>query len=315
MTELSWTSQKERGTSLGMRLLLFVLNTFGYAVANIFLYPVVFYFYATGRKARQASIGYLRRIHRICGSGRPPGFFAGYRHFIAFSRSAMDRMWFWQDKTDRFAIDTRALDEIKTFLYAGKGCLLLGAHMGNIDSLRVLCREQRVTVNAVMYLENAQRFNDLLRRINPDSQLNIINLKDRNIDGVMTLQRCIENGEIVAMLADRFHPSSRSRVVTSPFLGEDAPFPANPWLVAGLLKCPTFFVAGIKSGNHAYHSEVQFVAEEVHIDRKNRDADLKKYIAEYAAFLSTLCCRYPYQWFNFYDFWRADDPFEASVNR
>lgn len=305
--ERPWIAQKERGATPGMRIVLFVLNTFGYAVARLFLYPVIWYFYLTGKVARKAGIAYLKRVHQHCGKGTPPGFIEGFAHFISFAECTLDKLWFWQSRLDRFDIRTENLDVIKPYLSAGRGCLILGAHLGNIDSLRVLCRQQRVTVNAVMYLDNAQRFNEVLRRINPDSQLNIINLKDRNIEGVLALKTCIENGEIVAMLADRFHPSSRSRVVIHPFLGEDAPFPANPWVVASLLECPTFFVAGIRTGRRTYDSVVQFVTEKVTLDRKRRDADIQEYVAKYAAFLEQLCCEYPYQWFNFYDFWRTDD--------
>ncbi|MBN2718672.1 MAG: hypothetical protein JXX14_22695 [Deltaproteobacteria bacterium] len=315
MTASSWVKQKERGTSLGMRLMLFVLNTFGYPIASLLLYPVVLYFYITGKRARDASLYYLRRVHSVCRSGPLPGLRQSHAHFVSFAQSSLDRMWFWQSKTDRFQIHTDELDQIQKYLDQGRGCLLLGAHFGNLDSLRVLCGEQQVRLNAVMYLENAKRFNQVLNAINPDSQLNIINLKDRSIDGVMAMKNCIENGELVAMLADRFHPSARTRVVTSSFLGEDASFPANPWLVASLLECPTFFVAGIKIGRRTYRGTVQFVCDKVQIDRSEREADLKKYVAEYVGFLTALCCRYPYQWFNFYDFWRADDHLDAPDNR
>ena len=314
MTKQSWTIQKERGSSLGMRFMLFVLSTFGYPVAVVLIYPIVLYFYLTGRRARKASLDYLNRVHRTCNDARSPGFFQGFFHFIAFAYSTLDRLWFWRSKLDRFRFEISGLDQIATYLNQGTGCLLLGAHLGNFDSLRVLSSEHDVKVNAVMYLENAARFNNLLRSINPNSQLNIINLKDRSIDGVMEMKNCIERGEIVAMLADRFHPSSRTRVVISPFLGEDAPFPANPWIVASLLNCPTFFVAGIKKGRRTYEGVVRFVADKVVIERKNRDADLKKYVTAYASFLTDLCCGYPYQWFNFYDFWRADDPVEDAVD-
>ncbi|MBN2527376.1 MAG: hypothetical protein JXR76_13355 [Deltaproteobacteria bacterium] len=307
MNNRLWIAQKERGASPGMRIMLFILNTFGYAAASLFLYPIVFYFYLTGKKARTASLKYLSRVHHTSGAGQRPGFFHGLKHFIAFAGSAMDRLWFWQSKLNRFKIHTTGLEEIQKYLDEGYGCLLLGAHLGNFDALRALSVEKNKKVNAVMYLENAKRFNHLLQSINPDSQLNIINLKDRSIEGVMALQSAIKNGELVAMLADRFHPSSRSRVVMARFLGEDAPFPANPWLVANLLQCPTFFVAGVKVGRRTYQPAVQFVAEKVSISRANRDRDLKEYIAKYAAFLEQLCCQYPYQWFNFYDFWRLDD--------
>ncbi|MBN2342652.1 MAG: hypothetical protein JXX29_16535 [Deltaproteobacteria bacterium] len=314
MSNKAWATAEERGNSLGMKIVLMILSTFGYAVANMVLYPIVFYFYATGRASRRASLNYLAKVYRRLGRKAAPGFWAGYVHFISFSRSALDRIWFWQSKLNRFEFAAVGLERINDYLDRRIGVLLLGAHMGSFDSLRVLCQDRDVKVNAVMYLDNAQRFNNLLRAVNPNSQLNIINLKDRNIDGVMELKECIERGELVAILADRFHPSSRSRVVSCSFLGEEAPFPANPWVMASVLECPTFFVAGMKCGHRRYESVVQFVDEKITLNRREREVDIAKYVREYAIFLERLCCRYPYQWYNFFDFWRFDEQRNVSDN-
>lgn len=307
MTAKQWQQQEERGTSFGMRFLLFALSTFGYAVVVVLLYPVVLYFYLTGAKARKGSLAYLKNSRAFFNQPLRIHFFSGFPHHLSFAQSALDRFWFWQSKINRFGFNGAGLQEISRYLDAGQGCLLIGAHMGNFDSLRVLCNDRDIKVNAVMYIENAQRFNNLLKRINPESHLNIINLKDRSIEAVLQLKDCIERGEIVAILADRFHSSSKPRVIFSPFLGVRAPFPANPWLVAGLLECPTFLVAGMKVGHREYESVVQFVAQRLQIRRETREADLEQYIAQYVRFLEQLCRKYPYQWYNFYDFWSSDE--------
>ena len=43
----------------------------------------------------------------------------------------------------------------------------------------------------------------------------------------------------------------------------------------------------------------------VKLDRKNREASLQAYVDNYAKVLEEICLEYPYQWFNFYDFFKA----------
>ena len=44
----------------------------------------------------------------------------------------------------------------------------------------------------------------------------------------------------------------------------------------------------------------------VRLDRKNREESIRGYVREYAAELENILYAYPYEWFNFYDFWSHD---------
>ncbi len=303
-----WIRAKERGNTLGIAIVVAVLKLFGYKTALFMLYFIVFYFYLTGKKSRGFSLQYLNNLNDFNPDAHSkPVFFDGYRHFLAFAVNALDRMWLWNKNGDGFTFDIDGHELILEHLKDGRGCLFMGAHAGNFDALRVLSKKLDVTVNVIGYAHNARKFEDMQKRINPHSRVNFIDVKEGDPAWIIQLQEMINRGEIVAMMGDRFVPGSRSRVCEISFLGKNAPFPENPWIVAGLLDCPVFFVTGLRKKDMRYSCIARLIDNKIVLHRKTRSQDIKKYAQKYAILLESICKDYPYQWFNFYDFWKLDN--------
>jgi predicted LPLAT superfamily acyltransferase len=111
----------------------------------------------------------------------------------------------------------------------------------------------------------------------------------------------VERGEIVGILADR--APRQHKTVTVPFLGEPADFPAGPLILAAALGTPVVLFFGIRTGNRRYEVHFEQFADRVTVDRSRRAEDLATWVRRYAARLETYARRYPFNWFNFYDFW------------
>jgi predicted LPLAT superfamily acyltransferase len=110
-------------------------------------------------------------------------------------------------------------------------------------------------------------------------------------------------GEFVAIAGDRIPVSSRPRVAVTKFLGEMAPFPVGPYVLASLLRCRIYLLFSLRAGQT---SEIHFelFRESICLPRKGREEALTGLAGEYASRLEYFCLRAPLQWFNFYDFWR-----------
>src|SRR5687768_9735708 len=294
-----WTQAPERGADWAMRSLLFALNILGYTVGRIFLIPIAAYFVITGGRSRRASREYLARLHALDRSAPKPTLFQVYLHHLEFAHVLMERALLWQGKTDKFQFSGHGKELLEG---SGKlGSVLLGAHFGSFDALRILAKEMNCRVNVVMYRAHAQKINKLLEDLNPDANVQVIEMTPGDTEGVLKLKQCIERGEHVAMLADRVAPGSRQRAVDVDFLGAEASFPEGPWLLASIFACPVIFVSAARTGPRSYYVSVDPLADLI----VRQPQILEGHIQKYARRLETHCRRYPRQWFNFYDFWNV----------
>jgi predicted LPLAT superfamily acyltransferase len=108
----------------------------------------------------------------------------------------------------------------------------------------------------------------------------------------------------VAMLADRIEAGDHGRTCRVPLLGEAVALPQAPYLLAGLLRCPLFFMVALRQGSGRYRVIAEVLAESVELPRREREKRVQELATAYAGRLEHYCRTNPYQWFNFYDFWQ-----------
>ena len=94
----SWLRTTERGSAVGLRLLIAVCGLLGRGFTRLLLVPIVFYFVLLASQARRASRDYLKRV------GQPHGFRAVYGHFLRFAHVTLDRLFFTLGKHRSFQI-------------------------------------------------------------------------------------------------------------------------------------------------------------------------------------------------------------------
>jgi predicted LPLAT superfamily acyltransferase len=189
-----------------------------------------------------------------------------------------------------------------------KSAMLVGAHLGSFDMLRVVAREANIPVNVIMHVRNSKMINEAFEILDPDSMVRVINLEPNSVQAAFELRRCVERGEFIAVLADRVAPGTRRRVTRARFLGEEAPFPEGPFLLPLLMEIPTILVVALKTGPRKYEVFMEAISN----GSFPRPVDRKKLVSEqiqhFASRLEHYCLREPNQWFNFFDFWvECDD--------
>ncbi len=303
-----WAAIPERGSLLAMIAGIRILNFFGYTAGMIFGSLAVVYFFLSGRVSRRASRQYLSHLEQASPeTGVGPSLKNVFLHHWHFGINIIDRMYFWQGKMARFRFTYQGREKVHEYLNAGQGVLMIGAHMGSFDAMRAFSQKRGLRVNVVMYQSHARKFNFLLKRLNPAANLNVIDLDGSDMGRIFELKEMLEAGEVVAILGDRAAPFGTIREHRISFLGEPAPFPQNPWILAGLLGCPVFFANAVRKGKRQYHIMIEPLAEKILMPRKDRQERIRFYMAEYVAKIEQLCKKHPFEWFNFYDFWPKAD--------
>ncbi|HLC15877.1 MAG TPA: glycosyltransferase [Thermodesulfovibrionia bacterium] len=300
-----WSFIRERGTYSGISLMLKVYQLSGQRVFNFLLYPVIAYFYLTGTSARQASEDYLEKVHHV--SPNHPIFtrkkYLSYHHFIEFARSVLDKMLAWSGHINRSDIDFPEQHKFINLLKNRQGAVFIGSHLGNLELIRAIAdTEYQGRITAIVFTEHAENFNRLLKKLNPNITLNLVQITQIQPDAAVTLRKKVEQGEFIVIVGDRTSQSNPERVCYANFFGKPAPFPQGPFILASLMRCPVYLLFCIKEEGQ-YKVYLELFSPQLDLPCKNRQKILQEYIARYAERLEYYCLKSPLQWFNFYDFW------------
>jgi len=294
-TNSPWLEQRERGSRSATRFMTWFALRGGRRVASLLLYPICAYFVLFSPRMRRASRQYL-----ALALGRPPRLTDLWRHYFTFATTVLDRVYFVDGRFADFDIETRGLELLRRTLAKGRGCLLLGAHLGSFELLRTLAIEDELSVNAVMYEENAANITEAMNaQLDPVIRKRII--VSGEFDTMLRIAECLSRGELVGMLGDRSAGSDKT--VTCRFFGRDAVFPQGPLRLALCLRVPVYLVAGLYEGGKHYVIHLEPFCEEPNAERAEPTAWTREWAQRYAERLEHFCRLAPYNWFNFYDFW------------
>jgi len=284
----------ERGSAVLARLLIWVTLRLGLRAGRLVLPLVTAYFLLVERRARRASRMYLGRVLGRTVRWRDVG-----RHFHRFATTTLDRVFFLTRRDAGFSVEVSGIEALRENLAGGRGCILIGAHLGSFEALRAVGRDSPLTVKVLMYRRNAGGPTRLLERLAPDVAANVIDIGEPG--AMLRVQDCLARGEVVGMLGDRAPQGERCCRVR--FLGGEVSFPVGPLLVAHLLRAPVMLFYGIRMGPERYRVGFERFAQEVQVRRGYREEDLKLWVQRYADRVGELCRLYPFDWFNFHDLW------------
>lgn len=300
-----WSDIQERGTVLGMRLLFVTYRVFGRWLFAAFLYPVIGYFYLTDARARQVSRSYLDRVARRREKlGLPrAGRLSSFRHLLAFGHAVLDKGAMWAGSFPVERIEFADPSAFARFRSENRGSMFIGSHLGNLEVLRAFGESvQGMTVNALVFTRHSARFNRMLEAISPAAARNMMQVDSLGPESVAVLEDRLDRGEHVAIVADRTSTRHRERSVYVDFLGEPAPFPEGPFVLAHLLECPVYLLFCVKE-HDMYRIYLEPFAHPLKLPRKEREAALRDAVQRYVGRLEHHCLHAPLQWFNFFDFW------------
>jgi predicted LPLAT superfamily acyltransferase len=290
---MSWSAQGERGSGWLTRAALWLALRGAGPVLTV---VGTGWFLLMCRGARLASRDYLRRV-----LGRPAGFADVARHFHCFACAVVDRVLLLAGRQAGFRIRTEGIGAVLDVLAEGRGCILLGAHLGSFEVLRTVAAQAPVPVWALMYRRNGGALTGLLDRLAPGLHERVLEIGDTA--SMIRARECVERGEIVGILADR--APNGHRMVRVPFLGEAAAFPSGPFVLANVLGAPVVLFHAVRTGGRTYDVVFEAFAERVVLRRGARAEDLRAVMGRYAAAVERGCRAHPYQWFNFYPFWEG----------
>ena len=228
----------------------------------------------------------------------------------------MQKVYAWSGKAglDEVLFHDDDAAQLKSQLAGGRGAMLITSHLGNMEFLRCLATkgetgvDRRIPVTVVMNLSTTSHFNQTLGSLNGRCTLDIINADDIGMDSLEKMQESLEQGGLVVLAGDRTSASAPDRCISVSFLGRQAPFPAGSFLLAGLLKVPVYFVFSLREPGSFFAPKYNMFVNKASVSfdcpRQERKERARELCSQFARLLERYCTAYPFQWYNFFDFWR-----------
>jgi len=292
-----WASHAERGSLLLLRVMSWISLRLGRRLSRSVLYGIAAYFFLFAPQARRHAREYLRRV-----LGRPATPIERFRQILAFASTIHDRVYLLNRRFELFDISIEGEALVRAARARGGGALLIGAHLGSFEATRALGQRQPgLEIAMAMYAGNARKINATLMAICPRLKADIIELG--HVSAMLEIRARLAAGSFVGMMGDRTFGEEPVEQVM--FLGAQASFPLGPMRAAAMLRRPVFFMAGFYLGGSRYHIVFEQIAD---FSRPGANAEansVRAAVREYVAVVERHCRRFPYNWFNFLDFWQV----------
>jgi predicted LPLAT superfamily acyltransferase len=281
----------------GHNVFYLFLLVFGQIGAYLLLIPVVITYLLFSRKIHRNVACYMKR--RFPDHGPLQLCSDTYRLVISFGQVLVDRGWLGLRRGARLKGELVGGDELLELVGKGKGLVLLTAHVGNWQTaLSHICGLD-VPINSLMHYEQeavAKHYFDLRSEPVP---FKIIK-SDGFMGGMIESTAALQKGEVVTIMGDRYAGGPFAEVN---FLGDKVRFPSAAYSLAAATGAPVAILLAAKSGRQNYTMKLWDVFYPEVGERRTRHADLTGWVARFVKSLEEYVREYPYQWYNFFDFW------------
>lgn len=293
----TWESQKERSNPFLLRFICKFALKMPRFVARLWLWPISLYYFCFSPAARHASADYLRRH-----PGMSSNLKSIYRHIHTFASVILDRVYFITGRFEKFNISYDLEQEALAVLDGKTGAVLLGAHIGSFEAMRCLAiKKAELDLKVLMYRDHNAMITRILDELNSDIANSVINISDPN--ALLQAQEVVEGGGVIGLLGDR--GVSGEKMIQCNLLGSSVELPAGPFSLALILRAPVVVFFATYAGKNHYHITLKKLSSPLSTPRNQRREVIQELANDYISQIESILSRYPYNWFNFYDYWSA----------
>ena len=290
--KLKW-SGKSHGGYWG-NLTFAVLLRAGMLPAYLLLFFVAAFFVVFRREACRGGMLYLKK--------RFPNskfyLFKAYKLVLSFGVCILDKVAFFSGR-GKISCEDACEPAIRALLSEGKGLILATAHVGEWQIAGAQVSKYGLPVYAMGTDKEDEKVSKAVERGRTLPKLEIQG-DSSDATGVLAAYSTLKKGGIVALHFDRFAGGRSAQVG---FLGNSAKVPVAAYVLAAKSGAPILNIVCVRKKLFKY-SISSF--EPVRIPALC-GSELENICAREAQKamdkLSGILEKYPYQWFNFYDFW------------
>lgn len=315
VSEQHWSEEKEViSSNKPLKYLLHLLKYFPRFFVHSLIFPVGFFYYIFSKHARIVCSIYQKQLQEFT-DNKIPKKISPYKQIVSFCLCVLEKMegWLGKVKFSRISYQDDDIQELLERLRRGESAFLITSHLGNMELMRSLqeyntqlCGRE-VPVVIIMNMSVSAQFTQTLKELNPHFSMNVVDADNIGPDSMIYLQEEAEKGALIVVAADRTSAQNRNKVIMKSFLGKPAPFPYGVFLITALMKLPLYYMFGMRSHLSIFNPKYNVHIEKSNVDfncpRSEREKQIENCCGEFVSKLEKFCMMYPYQWYNFFNFW------------
>ena len=282
---------KSKGTVLGYRIFVFLIQKAGVKAAYALLYFVASYYFLFLKKSNKAISYYFKERLKYSRFESKKSVFKSY---FTFGQTIIDKIAISAGLRNKFTYEFDGIEILKNLLAEKKGGVLISAHIGNFEIAEHFLGDIDVDfqINLVTTDLEHSAIKNYLESVTQKPTVKFIIIRE-DLSHIFEINAALSKNELVCFTGDRYFEGTKS--LSEKILGQEANFPAGPFLIASRLKVPVVFVYVMKESNLHYH----LYAREAIVKHRDEKALLRAYIES----VESMLAKYPLQWFNYFDFW------------
>lgn len=286
-------SGKSKGTLLGYKIFVYCIKKLGIRAAYSVLVFVAFYYFIASPASFKAMYAYFKHRQQFSSF---KAVWAIYKNYFVFGQTILDRVAIGAGLRNEFTFDFDGIDILKQLLSEKKGGILISAHIGNFEIAEKFFSE--IDLESQIHIVTIDQEHSVIKEYlasqnNDKPNVQFIYIKE-DLSHIFEINDALSKNHLICFTGDRYVPQTKT--MTGELLGKGALFPAGTFHIASRLKAPIAFVYVMKESNLHYHLYTRRAPE-----IKYRDA--QAVLNAYTESITQMLKRYPYQWFNYYDFW------------
>lgn len=289
---------KTGGGQFGQAFLFWVLKK----VRVTYLYPALYFvipFYLIfGRKGYKSSFSYF---NLNLGFNKLKSFLSTFRNHYIFGEIVLDKFALLAGNAKQFKVEIEAVEHVDKLMEEEKGFIIASAHIGNFELAGHCLSQNKKKINGIIYGGETKHYQKQRVEALEKSNINLIEVSD-DMTHLFEIKQALDRGEVVSLPCDRVLGSNKT--YTQNFLGKNAKFPIGTFKLASQLDVPVIAIFIMKERKLRYKGYAYLLNSLQ--EEKSSTKQAEHLAKQYISVLETTIKQYPYQWFNYYEFWEGE---------
>ena len=235
------------------------------------------------------------RFHRHRGRNRFQAALDVYRSFYHFGKAIIDRFAAFAERTFEVRVENPELYYDR--VHSDQGFIMLFSHVGNTEMAGYFLSTPEKRLHILAYGAESSVVMANRAKVLERNNIDMIPVYPDDMSHIYRINEVLQKGDVLAFAADR---RIGDTTVPVTILGGEAKLPAGAFQICVAMKQPVLLVFVIKESYKTYRVYCEQLEVNTALPKREQTQDLANRFAER---IEAMVNQYPYQWFNFFDFW------------